>query len=87
MFGLRWVNKYVKHLEDEVSYWRDLAEHERVRAEQAINELLQVRMVDTGRAPTLTVVQPSEAASTRKQQEIINELTQNPEFTQAGQLE
>jgi len=71
-----WAVAYVKHLEQEIEYLRGQMEHERQRAERAIDELLNVRHVGAVTTPTPREVQQQETA--------IQKLLQDSEFSETG---
>jgi len=71
-----WAVAYVKHLEREIEYLRGQVEHERQRAERAIDELLAVRNVGSVTQPTPREVQQQETA--------IERLMRDSEFTETG---
>ena len=72
-----WSTKYVRHLEAEIEYLRGQVEHERQRAEIAIDTLLQVRV----QAGPVTQPTPREAA---KANSLVDEILANPEFARVG---
>lgn len=74
MFGL-WTTRYVQHLLDEVEYLKKQVEHERDRAERAIDELLRVR-IQSGPVSAPRPLEPAES--------IVERLLQNTEWSQAG---
>ena len=71
-----WARMFCVHMENEIMWLREQLEHERQRAEAAIDELLRVRIqagpVSTPRAPAETIV---------------DRLLKDSEFTGAGELE
>ena len=72
-------DKYQRHLEEEVEFWRMLYERERQRAEQSID----ARLAEGGRHP---VTFPLRRDPTRRQQaaDPVEKLLTNPEFYTAG---
>lgn len=72
-----WSTRFVRHLEAEVEYLRGQAEHERQRAERAIDELLRVRVNVMGvTAPTPREAEQAEA--------MVDKLLKDSEFAQTG---
>lgn len=68
---------FIKHLEAEVEWYRAQMEHERQRAEMALDELLRVRV----QAGPITRPTPSEVAA---QESTIEKMFKNTEFAEAG---
>ncbi len=82
---LWWSNRaFIRHLENEITYFRVQYERERTRAEHAVEELLRLRvpsiapLTRPSALPTAPVVR-DEAA------DALATLMGDPEFTQAGQ--
>jgi len=78
MFSFRYADYYIRHLQDEVQYWRRQFEHERQRAEMATDELLRVRVGVGG----ITQATPAERI---EQESVIERLLKDTEFAQAGE--
>lgn len=72
-----WARKYVRHLEQEIEYLRGQAEHERQRAERALDELLRVR---TNIGP-ITVPTPREV---EQAETVIEKMVRDSEFSLTG---
>lgn len=68
----------IKHLENEVEYLRTQMEHERQRAERAVDELLNVRV----NVPAITQPTPRE---TMQRETVIEKLLRDSEFTETGE--
>lgn len=65
---------HIAHLEAEVAFWRQQFQHERQRAEVAVDRLLSTR----GIGPVTLPPRPTTPASD------MDELLRDPEFTTAG---
>ena len=68
------------HLIDEIYYLREQVEHERQRAERAIDELLRIRI----QAGPVTMPTPREA---EKQESLIDKLLRDTEFSSIGEVD
>ena len=82
-----WSRAYVLHLEDEITWLRDRLDMERNRAEIAIDNLVNVRLAESGRAPVTPMVQPRDPAvedAPRTPEEAVRRLLADPEFQTAG---
>jgi hypothetical protein len=73
-----WSTKYVRHLEAEIEYLRAQMEHERQRAEIAIDTLLSVRVQVQG----VTQPTPREA---QQAETLVDKLLKDAEFAQVGE--
>ena len=75
-----WARVFAAHLETEIEYLRGQVEHERQRAERAIDELLHVRAnVNPVTQPTPREVQQAETA--------VERLLRDTEFTSVGEVD
>lgn len=72
-----WSRRYVRHLEAEIEWFKLQVEHERQRAELAVDELLRVRV---GAGP-VTQTTPGEAKAA---QTIVDKMLSDTEFAEAG---
>ena len=82
-----WSRAYVLHLEDEITWLRARLDMERNRAEVAIDNLVSVRLVESGRAPVAPVAQPRDPGvdeGPRTPEEAVRRLMMDPEFQTAG---
>ena len=73
-----WASRHVAFLEKELEYFKAQYEHERQRAEYAIQELISVRLPGVG---VVTQPTPREAA---KANSLVDEILANPEFARVG---
>jgi hypothetical protein len=71
-----WSRRYVAHLEGEIAYLRQQVEHERDRAERAVDELLRVRVQG------MPISEPSQMAPA---EDVVQRLLNNTEWAQAGE--
>lgn len=70
---------YLQHLEAEIQWLKMELKHERQRAEVAVDQLLRVKV---GAHPVTPVEPPHDEALRREVDELLN----NPEFTQIGEV-
>jgi len=75
-----WSSLYLSHLEEEIIYLREQCQHERQRAELAIDELLRIRV---GASP---VTQPT-AREVEQRESIVEKLLRDSEFTSVGEAD
>ena len=73
-----WARRHVNHLEAEITYLRKQVEHERDRAERAIDELLRVR-IQSGPVSIASTPPPVE--------NIVEKLLKDTEWATAGETE
>lgn len=79
MFGFRiYTDSFILDLKDQVTWLREQMLHERRRAEQAIDELLRIRVAA---GPVAPPAPPTEA------ERRVERLLSDPEFTSVGSLE
>jgi hypothetical protein len=77
-----WARMFHAHLIEEIAYLREQVNHERQRAELAIDELLRIRV---GVSP---VTQPTPAeAKVREENDPISRMLRDSEFMNTGELE
>jgi hypothetical protein len=76
-----WARLYATHLEDEIAYLKKQVEHERQRAEIAIDELLRIRIAA---GPVTLPVSP---AAPDRAADLVNQILSNEEFHDAGVVE
>jgi hypothetical protein len=82
-----WSRAYVLHLEDEILWLRKRLDMERNRAEVAIDNLVNVRLVEAGRVPVTPTVQPRDPDvedTPRTPEEAMRRILADPEFHDAG---
>lgn len=75
---LFWSRKYVTHLEAEISWLKLQMDHERQRAEEAINDLLSIRV----QANPLTATSPAPTIPDQ-----VERLLRDPEFVSIGSID
>jgi hypothetical protein len=75
-----WARMFTAHLVAEIEYLRAQVEHERQRAEYAIDELLRVRVA----VGPVTQVTPREA---EQRETLVEKLLKDSEFTSVGDAE
>jgi hypothetical protein len=76
-----WNRLYVAHLEEEILYLRGRVDHERSRAEMAIDTLLNVRV---GVTPVSVQTSPAPEAEIAR---IMDRLGRSEEFTRVGEVD
>lgn len=74
-----WARMFTAHLLDEIAYLRSQVEHERQRAEMAVDELLRVR----AQAGPVTQPTPREA---QQRESIVERLLRDTEFAAVGEV-
>lgn len=70
-----WSRLFASHLQEEIVYLRKQVEHERDRAERAVDELLRVR-IQSGPLAAPRPLEPAES--------IVERLLSNTEWADAG---
>lgn len=73
-----WSRLFAKHLQEEILYLRQQVEHERERAERAVDELLRVRI----QGSPISAPRPLEPA-----ENIVERLLNDSEWSRAGEAE
>jgi hypothetical protein len=81
LLGVRfWARVFTTHLLEEIEYLRAQCQHERQRAELAIDELLRIRV---GATP---VTQPT-PREVEQRESLVDKLLKDSEFTSIGETE
>ena len=75
-----WARMFNAHLIDEIHYLREQVEHERQRAERAIDELLRIRI----QSCPVTMPTPREA---EHQESLVEKLLRDTEFSSIGEVD